>query len=421
MQASMQTLIIQGFLLQQAPSGAQIWVTLTPETAILTGYTQADLSKLTKAVKEHALNNWHYNNDDLQTIKIAKMDYAQDFKGSFIPEDQAEAFKIMKEILEPEVNRIFNSYDENFLLHGMTGDLTVRKGNNCLSSCYQFDVYDDDSDRLFTIKVYDKILDLVSRDGSQIVGSKVKAIVGSKKHLSSFNRKIQRAEGTGLTRLELSIHEDALTKYKMNEPSVKTKFFKRLAACMRHLTDAFLNEEEVLAQAYFKIPINILLHLLAQTPVNVLAIGKKECWIVNASTPHPRHFVGTRCATTLYEHPTELRNWDRLKEFVAKFASQGARVDVYWLHQGRPKLAKSGTLIKEGNARVSLPGCSQVFLNGVGLIPFINRPVDIEEAKATSFKTWITTVRGIADMIEQELARNPADHRPKRTQRATNQ
>ena len=94
------------------------------------------------------------------------MDYAQDFKGSFIPEDQAEAFKIMKEILEPEVNRIFNSYDENFLLHGMTGDLTVRKGNNCLSSCYQFDVYDDDSDRLFTIKVYDKILDLLSRDGS---------------------------------------------------------------------------------------------------------------------------------------------------------------------------------------------------------------------------------------------------------------
>ena len=49
----------------------------------------------------------------------------------------------------------------------------------------------------------------------------------------------------------------------MNEPSVKTKFFKRLTACIRHLTDAFLYEEEVLAQAYFKVPINILLHLLA--------------------------------------------------------------------------------------------------------------------------------------------------------------
>ena len=54
-----------------------------------------------------------------------------------------------------------------------------------------------------------------------MVGSKVKAIVGSKKYLTSFNRKVQKAECTGLTRLELSIHEDALMNYKMNETSVK--------------------------------------------------------------------------------------------------------------------------------------------------------------------------------------------------------
>ena len=94
------------------------------------------------------------------------MDYAQDFEGSFIPENPTEAFGLMKEILEPEINRIFNTYDENFLQHGMTGDLTVRKGSNCLASCFQFDVYDDDYDKLFTLKVYDKILDLISRDGS---------------------------------------------------------------------------------------------------------------------------------------------------------------------------------------------------------------------------------------------------------------
>ena len=83
-----------------------------------------------------------------------------------------------------------------------------------------------------------------------MVGSKVKAIVGSKKHLTSFNRKVQKAEGTGLTRLELSIHEDALINYKMDEPSVKRKFAKRLTRCMHHLTCAFLNDEEVLEYAY---------------------------------------------------------------------------------------------------------------------------------------------------------------------------
>ena len=209
--------------------------------------------------------------------------------------------------------------------------------------------------------------------------------------------------------------------YKMNEPSVKTKFAKRLTTCMRHLTDAFLNDEEVLAHAYRKVPVNILLTLLAMTPVNVLAIGKKECWIINASTPHKRHFVGSRCATTLYEGPLVLRNWDRLKEFVAKFASAGARVNVYWLHQDRDRVAKSGMLVKKANARVSLPGCSQAFLNGIGLTPFINGPVDLQEAKATRFSTWIPTVRGVAEMINQELDRNPADPRPRRARRAGNQ
>ena len=94
------------------------------------------------------------------------MDYAQDFKGSFIPDDPTEAYNIMKDTLEPEINRIFNTYDENFLRHGMTGGLTVKKGSNCLTSCFQFDIFDDDCDKLFTVKVYDKILDLISRDGS---------------------------------------------------------------------------------------------------------------------------------------------------------------------------------------------------------------------------------------------------------------
>ena len=106
---------------------------------------------------------------------------------------------------------------------------------------------------------------------------------------------------------------------------------------------------------------------------------------------------------------------------MAKFASAGARIDVYWLHQDRKMVEKSGTLVKKANARVSLPGCSQAFLNGISLTPFINGPVDLEEAKATRFSTWIPTVRGVAEMIKQELDRNPADPRPKRAPRAGNQ
>ena len=56
------------------------------------------------------------------------MDYAQDFKGSFIPDDPTEVLDTMKDILQTEITRIFNDYDQNFLCHGLTGDLTVKKG-----------------------------------------------------------------------------------------------------------------------------------------------------------------------------------------------------------------------------------------------------------------------------------------------------
>ena len=64
---------------------------------------------------------------------------------------------------------------------------------------------------------------------------------------------------------------------------------------MSALSENFLNNEEILEHCYRRINIPKLLSLLMRTSVNILIIGKKECWLVNASTPHPRHFVGTQC------------------------------------------------------------------------------------------------------------------------------
>lgn len=61
---------------------------------------------------------------------------------------------------------ILNNYDRYHLRRGYGVDLKVKKGNNCLPTCFQFDGYDEDSDKLFTVKIYDKIMDLISRDGS---------------------------------------------------------------------------------------------------------------------------------------------------------------------------------------------------------------------------------------------------------------
>ena len=65
---------------------------------------------------------------------------------------------------------------------------------------------------------------------------------------------------------------------------------------------------------------------------NLLAVGKKNCWLVNATTPHQSHYVGTEGCVRVYENPTHVLDWERIKEFVAKYAAVNARIDIYWLH-----------------------------------------------------------------------------------------
>jgi hypothetical protein len=49
----------------------------------------------------------------------------------------------------------------------------VTRGNNNLDTCYQYAVLDEKKDKLLNIKVYDKTLDLIGRDGTQMVGSRL--------------------------------------------------------------------------------------------------------------------------------------------------------------------------------------------------------------------------------------------------------
>lgn len=109
-----------------------------------------------------------------------------------------------------------------------------------------------------------------------------------------------------MTRIEVSIHGVAIEKYDVSKPSFKTVWHKRVAKAIDCLTANFLNDEDNLEHYYRKIQIPKLLSLLMRTAVNFLAIGRKECWIINARTPHKRHFVGTQCSVSVFERPTEL-------------------------------------------------------------------------------------------------------------------
>ena len=64
--------------------------------------------------------------------------------------------------------------ETNFLTGSEIGDIRVTKGGNTLSTCFQFDVKDSDGAKILTIKVYDKIMDLISREATHLVGSSIR-------------------------------------------------------------------------------------------------------------------------------------------------------------------------------------------------------------------------------------------------------
>ena len=58
-------------------------------------------------------------------------------------------------------------------------DLMVKVAPNNLQTCLQYSISDSDGKKLLNIKFYDKLLELISRDGTKSVGSRVSHILGS--------------------------------------------------------------------------------------------------------------------------------------------------------------------------------------------------------------------------------------------------
>ena len=74
------------------------------------------------------------------------------------------------------------------LKSGLIGNLNVSIGDNNLDSCLQFFVTDDQGTKLLNIKFYDKILDLVSKEATFLVSSRVSTILGCKRQIEAFER-----------------------------------------------------------------------------------------------------------------------------------------------------------------------------------------------------------------------------------------
>ena len=173
------------------------------------------------------------------------------------------------------------------------GGYHVKAGDNQLQTCYQFNVLDDCKSKVMTVKMYDKILDLMSREHIWVVGSRFPQILGSKHSIGKFEKTIRDAQFTGITRLEISLRPDIDSDTVMLNNMIKQTWHERIPNLLRHITDNVLNHKDTVSKTFKLINLTDVLYNFGKLDYNCLVIGSNTTWIVNCKTSHRNFFIGT--------------------------------------------------------------------------------------------------------------------------------
>ena len=127
---------------------------------------------------------------------------------------------------------------------------------------------------------------MIGREATKLVSTRLPSILGSKYRLGVFERQLRKHQHSGMTRLEISICHDALEKFNPWAPSVKTQWFQKVALAMKEIVEKVLNNKRVLGLTYRRISLPRLINRLCSCDKNILAVGRRHSWIINAKTGH---------------------------------------------------------------------------------------------------------------------------------------
>ena len=152
-------------------------------------------------------------------------------------------------------------------------DFTTRRGDNNLATCYQYAVQDGDRCKVLNVKFYEKIIDLMSREGLLPVGSRISKIVGSTQVKDAFHHRVRESLRTGLTRPEVSVCTAAFTKYDPKSMLAGPSGCKKMQTFIDQIISNVLNHKNTLSLAYRKMDVPRLLTALSDSKHNILAVG----------------------------------------------------------------------------------------------------------------------------------------------------
>lgn len=126
---------------------------------------------------------------------------------------------------------------------------------------------------------------------------------------------------------------------------------------------------------YRRLSVPTLIVKIARSNFNLLVIGRHQSWLVNIKAVHASHFIGTSQAIRMSTLANSVYSWELLKNFVLRYASAGARIEVYCLHPRDNWDHRIAYFDKKKEALVQLAGCSLPAINGFILPSFIQTPI----------------------------------------------
>lgn len=290
---------MKNLLFKEYGDKAYLWISFAYDSAVLSPVFLNELNLILMTVKRHSENFWNYNSNESSFINHHKIDVAIDLTGSFITNDFDKAYKVLGILIRSCVDEIFKSESTNFLTHQNLDALKISKGSNLFESCFQYEVRDSQGSKLLNIKAYDKILDLVGREATFIVSSRLSTILSSGSQPGAFEKLIRKNQNQGMTRLELSIHRDSIERYNPWSRTIRKTWDQKICNAMDKLLQSVLNHRKAQNLLSWSVSVSSVISRLTRTENNILAVGRRHSWIINAGTGHKYHFIGTRAVAGL--------------------------------------------------------------------------------------------------------------------------
>lgn len=332
--AAVPELIFKKLLFKACEAGKScyIWVVLTPESAVLDPRFLNNALHIREVVEEHAKKHWSPGPTVDWQIELGKLDVALDIQGSFLPEHAGgpDAFGRLKDQLQLAIGDIFGDPGgaRNFLARAPLHGLKVLVGHNRLPTCYQY-LIKSRGQPLLNVKVYDKVLDLISREATFPIGSRTNEVLGAKPVPNLLNKKVGSAKDTGMTRIEVGIFAHGACPGFGKE--VQAVWSQRVNAALLYIADKALNDKAGLEMWHRRLNVPRLVGGLSYVDKSVLILGRHSTWLVNAKAVKGGQFVGTRLNVGLTKKGKNKDSWGRIKTFCLRYAPINCTVQVYCL------------------------------------------------------------------------------------------